>query len=95
MLREVQFPEGALVTLTRVDTFPNLIETKVYVSVLPDDKAEEVLKILKSQVYFLQQKLNSRLKMRPIPKIQFVEETTTREAGRVEELLGKIRKNNA
>ena len=39
-----------------------------------------------------QQMLNKLLKMRPIPRIQFVEERAAREAGRVEELLDQIRK---
>lgn len=95
MLKEIHFPEGTLVTLTRVETFSNLIEAKVYISVFPENKSGEILQILSSHIFLLQQKLNSRLKMRPIPKIQFVEETTTREAGRVEELLDKIRKSDA
>lgn len=86
-------PEGVLVTLTRVETLPNLIESKVYISVMPEDKTADVLDILRKIVYFLQQKLNKRLGMRPIPKIMFVEEKATKEAGRVEELLEKIKKN--
>ncbi|MBI2626614.1 MAG: 30S ribosome-binding factor RbfA [Candidatus Nealsonbacteria bacterium] len=91
ILREVDLPEGVLVTLTRVETLPNLIESKVYISVLPDEKTAEILGTLKKIVYSLQQKLNKRLKMRPIPKIMFVEEIATKEAGRVEELLEEIR----
>src|SRR3989344_3500573 len=94
MLREVDLPEGALITLTRVETSSNLIQAKIYISVMPQEMARDVLEILKKQVYFLQQKLNERLKMRPIPKIMFAEEEATREAGRIEELLEKIHKNN-
>lgn len=94
ILKEADFPEGVLVTLTRVDTSSNLIQSKVYVSVMPQEMARDVLEILKKLVYVLQQKLNSRLKMRPIPRIMFVEETATREAGRVEELLEEIHKEN-
>ena len=95
ILREVDLPEGTLVTLTRVETTPNLIQAKVYISVLPQEMSQDVLEILKKLVYDLQQKLNERLRMRPIPRIIFAEEKTTREAGRVEELLEKIQKNNA
>lgn len=95
LLKEVDFPEGALVTLTRVETAPNLIEAKVYISVMPEDQAGLFLKILKQQVYFLQQKLNDRLKMRPIPKIHFIEEKAIKEASRVEEILEEIKKNDA
>lgn len=93
MLQEVDFSEGILVTLTRVETFPNLQESKIYVSVYPEKEAPKVLDALNRLVYPLQQKLNRRLKMRPSPKIRFVVEKATAEAGRIEELLEKIHKN--
>lgn len=95
MLREADFPEGVLVTLTRVETSANLIQVKAHISVMPQEMSRHVLEILKKLVYDLQQKLNDRLKMRPIPKIMFIEERQTAEAGRVEELLEEIHKNNA
>lgn len=93
ILKEVDFPEGVLVTLTRVQTSSNLIQAKVYISVMPEIQIGQVLEIMNRQIYFLQQMLNKRLRMRPIPKIQFVEEKATREAGRVEELLEEIKKD--
>lgn len=93
ILKEIDFPEGVLATLTRLETSSNLIQSKVYVSVIPERMLPEVLKILNGQIYFLQQKLNERLKMRPLPKIIFVEEKATREAGRIEELLEEIKKD--
>lgn len=90
LLREMDFPEGVLVTVTRVETSPNLNQSRIYISVMPEDKAARVLETLEKSVYYLQQKLNKRLKMRPIPRIKFIEERKTEEAGRVEELLEKI-----
>jgi len=94
ILREIDFPDNTLVTITRVETTGNLIKTKVYVSTLPDKNAEKVLKILKSRVYFLQKILNKKLRMRPVPQIVFEEEIKTKEAGEIEELLEKIKKND-
>jgi ribosome-binding factor A len=90
--REISFPENVLVTVTRVEVSANLIQAKVYISVMPEEKLAEVLAILGRAIYELQQRLNRRLKMRPIPKIQFVTEEKTREAAKVEELLEKIHK---
>lgn len=95
LLREVDFPEGVLATVTRVESSRNLTQTKVYISVMPVRKTPNVLQILDKLIYYLQQKLNKRLKMRPIPKIQFMEEKETAKAGRIEELLEKIHKKNA
>ena len=94
ILREVNFPKGVLATVTRVETSANLIQAKIYVSVIPEDKLPRIIETLNKLVYYLQQKLNKRLRMRPIPRIEFVEERQTIEAGRVEELLEKIHHKN-
>jgi len=91
LLREGDFSNNVLVTITRVATARNLIETKVYISVLPENQSPKILEILNRRIFGIQQLLNKRLKMRPIPKIMFVEEEATREAGRIEELLNKIK----
>ncbi len=87
LLRDVEFPDGVLTTITRVEVSDDLFNASVYISVLPDDKRERVFEILNKLVYFIQQKLNKRLRMRPIPKIFFKKERQTAEAARVEELL--------
>jgi len=92
LLREVEFPDGVLVTITRVETSDDLFNASVYVSVMPDDKKDRVFEILNKLVYFIQQRLNKRLRMRPIPKIFFKKEKLTGEAARVEELLEKAKK---
>ncbi len=94
ILKGISFSEGILVTVTRVETSGNLIQAKIYVSVMPEDETDNIMQILDNSIYNLQQRLNKRLKMRPIPRIIFVKEEKTREAGRVEELLEKIHKKN-
>lgn len=91
LLREFDVPENTLVTLTRVDTAPNLQQAKIYISVMPEEKAKEVLKLLKKEVYEMQQLLNKRLNMRPVPRIEWVLETKTAEAQEIEEILDKIK----
>ena len=91
ILKEVEFPKEVLATVTRVETSSNLIESKIYISTMPAEKTPKVLQILYGQIYELQQKLNQRLQMRPIPKINFIEEKETLEAGNVEEILEKLR----
>lgn len=92
--RELDLPQGVLVTVTRVETPPNLQIAKVYISVVPDREAGKTLRFLQKNVFYFQQMLNRRLVMRPIPKIVFVEEKATREAARVEELMEKLNKND-
>ncbi len=92
IVRDFDF-HGVLVTLTHVDATANLIEAKGYISVLPDDKTDQVIKTLNGGVYDIQQKINKKLNMRPIPKIKFVKDRVIAEAARVEELLGQLKKD--
>lgn len=91
LLKEVDFPKDILVTVTRVETSVDLGSAKVYISAMPEGKASRVIQILNQLIYYLQQRLNKRLEMRPIPRIHFVEEKETKEAGRIEELLEAVK----
>ena len=86
-LKEVDFPRGVLVTITKVGSSANLKEARVYISIMPDSKAGRISEILDKIIYGIQQSLNKRLRMRPIPRIRFEIEQKTKEAARVEELL--------
>jgi ribosome-binding factor A len=92
-LRELDFPNDILVTITRVETSVDLNQARVYISVMPAGQIDRVFEVLSKGIYDIQQKLNKRLKMRPIPKIKFEREEKTKEAGRVEELLEEIKEN--
>lgn len=92
ILREIEFSPGILVTVTRVETTPNLIEAKIFISVMPEEKTLDALKALNQNIYELQQKINKRLNMRPVPRINFVEEKKTKEASRIEEILEELKK---
>lgn len=84
--------KDVLVTVTRVETSDNLSQAKVYISVMPEDRAKRILGILERKIYYLQQKINKRLKMRPVPQIKFLEEKETVRAGRIEAILEKLKK---
>ncbi|MDO8663808.1 MAG: 30S ribosome-binding factor RbfA [Candidatus Wildermuthbacteria bacterium] len=92
ILREFDFPLDVLVTITRVETSSNLIDSSVWVSVLPDGKKDEIMSLLEKGVYSIQQNLNDKLRMRPVPKLRFLEEKLTVEAGKVEGLLERLKK---
>jgi ribosome-binding factor A len=92
IFREVEFPD-ALITLTRVETTGNLIESKIYISVMPASKEANVFKNLNKRIYYLQQLLNERLRIRPMPKIIFQKEKETERAGKIEEILEKLKPN--
>ncbi len=88
--KDFSFSPDVLVTLTRVESSSNLIEAKAYISVFPDNKADEVIYNLKKSIYDIQYQINRTLRTRPIPKIKFIKEEEVSKAARVEELLAKI-----
>ncbi|MSU54672.1 MAG: 30S ribosome-binding factor RbfA [Candidatus Staskawiczbacteria bacterium] len=89
--RDFSFKDS-LVTLTHVDTSPNLIETKAYISVLPEDKTDQIIKVLNSGVYDVQQKINKLVNMRPVPKIRFIKDRVLAEASKIEAILETLKK---
>jgi len=91
ILREIELPPGILLTLTRVETSVDLRQAKVFISVIPENKREKVSEAVNRNIYDLQQRLNKRLNMRPVPKIRFIEEKETAEAGKIEEILEKLK----
>lgn len=91
ILRELDLPSDIVVTVTRVEVSLNGFYARVYISVLPAEKKVEIIKMLDKKIYFIQQQLNKKLKIRPVPKIEFAKEKRTEEAARVEELLKKIK----
>ncbi len=93
ILKEVDFPRNVLITLTEVETAKDLRGSKVFVQVFPEKETINILRILGKEIYNLQQILNQRLAMRPVPKIRFVREEELEEAQRIEKILDKIKDN--
>ena len=71
LLRTVKDPrvQDVMISITRVETTPDLRYTKVYVSFLQEEKAEGAMKGLKSAAGFLRRQLGSNLQLRYAPEI--------------------------
>lgn len=87
ILEEEDFDPGIFLTIMAVDTSTDLLHANVLISVFPDEKREMALEILNRHTFNLQQLLNKKLRMRPVPKIRFVSDQTEAEAQRLEELI--------
>ena len=70
LLRNVKDPrvQDTMISITRVETTPDLRYTKVYVSFLQDEKAKEAMAGLKSAAGYLRRQLGSNLKLRYAPE---------------------------
>ncbi|MDD4624893.1 MAG: 30S ribosome-binding factor RbfA [Candidatus Paceibacterota bacterium] len=95
LLKEIDFPLDSLATITRVYVPSNLEVANVYISVFPEEKTKGVIDILNKNIYDIQQFLNKKLRMRPVPKIQFFKEKKIVEAARIEQLLFEAKDKNS
>ncbi len=71
LLRGVKDPrvQGTMISITRVETTPDLRYTKVYVSFLQEERAKDAMAGLKSAAGFLRRQLGTNLKLRYSPEI--------------------------
>ena len=71
LLRSVKDPrvEDTMISITRVETTPDLRYAKVYVSFLEENKAQEALKGLKSAGGYLRREVGNDLKLRYTPEL--------------------------
>ena len=87
VLEEEEFGLGVLVTIMAVDTSDDGLHANILMSVYPTAKGKIALERLNRHIYGLQQMLNKKLQMRPVPKIRFVLDKTEEEAEQVEKLM--------
>ena len=73
LLRNVKDPRvsGTMISITRVETTPDLRFTKVYVSFLQQEKANEGMKGLASAAGYLRRQIAANLQLRHAPQIQW------------------------
>lgn len=81
---------GSMATLTRVELSKDANYADIYFSVFPDESSSDALERLNKNIFGIQQRLNKRLRMRPIPKIRFHSDETESEARKIDELLDRI-----
>ena len=71
LLRTVKDPrvQNTMISITRVETTPDLRYTKVYVSFLQEEKVKDAMKGLQSAAGWIRRQLGSNLKLRYAPEI--------------------------
>jgi len=82
-----EFPPGVLVTLVRAEVTGDLKYAKGTLSVLPEDRTDEVLEALKTQNKYIKEALNKKLRLRRIPELSWTVDRTERKAAEVEKIL--------
>jgi ribosome-binding factor A len=88
---ELKDPRIGFVTVTGVDTSPDLRQARVYVSILGNErKREKTLQGLESAHGVLQAKLATELRMKRTPQLAFQFDPTVQEGMRMSKLIDDL-----
>jgi ribosome-binding factor A len=90
ILENVDFGRNVLITISRVDTAPDLSGAKIYVSVLPESFSKGIMEILQKKNHIIQKEINRIMEIRKIPKLIFYEDISFKKAAHIDELLKEI-----
>ena len=72
IIREMNDPRiGGTYAVTRADVTRDLRYAKVYVSILEEDKADDMIKALKKAAGFIRRELGTRVDLRYTPELLF------------------------
>ena len=96
LLRTVKDPrvsEGML-TITHVDTTPDLRQCKVYVSALNCRDEKDLMKGLKSAAGFLRRELGSRVDLRYTPELFFIADDSIAYGAHILDMLNHVKPAN-
>ncbi len=92
LLRTVKDPrvQGTMISITRVETTPDLRYTKVYVSFLQEEKAKDAMAGLKSAGGWIRRQLGSHLKLRYSPEIVWALDDSITYGARMLKLINSL-----
>lgn len=83
----VEVPEGTLLTVTRVDARPGQRDAIVWISILPEEQAEDVFRRVLRHLYDLQGTVNTQLRSRTAPRLHLRREPGMNDTGANHTLL--------
>ncbi len=84
-------PRVGFITVTSVETSPDLRHARVFVSVLGDERErEQTLEGLRSSRGFLQARVGAELKMKRTPTLDFVYDASVDHGMRISRLLDEV-----
>lgn len=86
--------EGALVTITHVDTQPDLRQATVWISALNTATPEKCVELLNKRSWDLYKSLSPRLVMKRTPQLTFALDVHIEDTTRMQELFEAIREED-
>lgn len=92
LLRTVKDPrvQDTMISITRVETTPDLHYTKVYVSFLQEERVKDAMAGLKSAAGYLRRQLGHNLQLRYSPEIVWSEDDSITYGARMLKLINSL-----
>ena len=92
LLRTVKDPrvQDTMISITRVETTPDLRYTKIYVSFLQEERVKDAMAGLKSAAGFLRRQLGNNLKLRYAPEIVWALDDSITYGAKMLELINNL-----
>jgi ribosome-binding factor A len=93
LLRKIKDPRLAMVTITGVEITPDLKLARVFFSRLGNpEEIRDTLLGLKKASGFIRRELGARLRLRYVPEVEFIHDTSFEYGDRIEALLRGLKK---
>ena len=92
LIRNLKDPrvQDTMISITHVETTPDLRFAKIYVSFLQEDKAADALKGLKSAGGYLRRELSHALNLRYTPELQWALDDSITYGAKMLELINSL-----
>ena len=96
LLRNLKDPrvQDTMISITHVETTPDLRYAKIYVSFLQEERAKDALKGLKSAGGYLRRELGQSLQLRYTPELVWEQDDSITYGARMLKLIGSLEVNH-
>ncbi|MFH1536591.1 MAG: 30S ribosome-binding factor RbfA [Patescibacteria group bacterium] len=91
--RDLELPTSYFVTVTKVKTSNDLKLTRVFISVIPDDRQDAALKFLENRRGYINKLLGQNISLKFTPKVSFFIDDLEEKAAQIEGLIDNVSKN--
>jgi len=89
--KELEFPKNCLITITRVETTPDMKIAKVFITVIPENLRGSALELLRKNNKLLSQQLKKRITFKFAPNLNFLIDEQEAYATEIDKLLDEIK----
>ena len=97
LLRNLKDPrvQDTMISITHVETTPDLRYDKIYVSFWQEERARDALKGLKSAGGYLRRELGQSLQLRYTPELPFIADDPIQHGAHILDLLRQVERHDA